>query len=91
MWGQDVGYFTIGCVFFDMVRLFKALFNHVTVLCVSVLHMRQGMANEAGLGEDQDTAVKNGDEVPEADVELSDDDPPSKICKYYKMYKIGIK
>ena len=29
-----------------------------------------------GLGEDQYIAVKNGDEVPEADVELSDDDPP---------------
>ena len=50
--------------------------NKQLFCCVLVSYMRQGMADEPGLGEDQDTAVKNGDEVPEADVELSDDDPP---------------
>ena len=38
--------------------------------------MKQGMVDEPGLGQEMYEAAKNGDEMPEADVELSDDDSP---------------
>ena len=37
--------------------------------------MRQGMAEE-GLGEEMYEAFKSGEEIPQADVEITDDDPP---------------
>ena len=37
--------------------------------------MRQGQAEE-GLGEEMYEAVKNSEEIPQADVEITDDDPP---------------
>ena len=37
--------------------------------------MRQGMAEE-GLGEEMYEAFKKGEEIPQADVEITDDDPP---------------
>ena len=43
--------------------------------CVSVRQMRQGMAEE-GLGEEMYEAFKNGEEIPQADVEITEDDPP---------------
>ena len=43
--------------------------------CVSVSLMRQGMANE-GLGEEMYEAFRKGEEIPQADVEITDDDPP---------------
>ena len=43
--------------------------------CVSVSFMRQGMLEE-GLGEERYEAFKNGEEIPQADVEITDDDPP---------------
>ena len=43
--------------------------------CVSVLFMRQGMT-QMGLGEEMYDNFKNGEEIPQADVEITDDDPP---------------
>ena len=37
--------------------------------------MRQGQAEE-GLGEEMYDAFKKGEEIPQADVEITDDDPP---------------
>ena len=37
--------------------------------------MRQGQAEE-GLGEEMYEAFKSGEEIPQADVEITDDDPP---------------
>ena len=37
--------------------------------------MRQGQAEE-GLGKEMYEAFKNGEEIPQADVEITDDDPP---------------
>ena len=43
--------------------------------CISVSFIRQGMAQE-GLGIEMYEAFKNGEEIPQADVEITDDDPP---------------
>ena len=58
------------CVSFNFISRLR-----VVCLCFTVYNMRED-PESPGLGENQDTAVKNGDEVPEADVDLSDDDPP---------------
>ena len=46
------------------------------MFCVSVSLMRQGMAEE-GLGEDMYEAFKSGEEIPQADIGITDDDPPA--------------
>ena len=56
-------------------RLEFLLFYSEVLLCVSVLLMRQGQAEE-GLGEEMYEAFKKGEEIPQADVEITDDDPP---------------
>ena len=40
-----------------------------------MLFMRQGMT-QMGLGQEMYEAFKNGKEIPQADVEITDDDPP---------------
>ena len=42
--------------------------------CVSVLFMRQGMSEQC-LGEEMYEAFKSGEDIPKADVEITDDDP----------------
>ena len=55
--------------------VWSLVFIHVVhALCVSVSLMRQGEAEE-GLGEEMYEAFKNGEEIPQADVEITDDDP----------------
>ena len=43
--------------------------------CVSVRQIRQCIAEE-GLGEEMYEAFKNGEKIPQADVEITDDDLP---------------
>ena len=59
----------------DMEHIILWLKNNVMSFCVTVLLMRQGQAQE-GLGEEMYEAFKNGEEIPQADVEITDDDTP---------------
>ena len=43
--------------------------------CISVSFIRQCMAQE-GLGIEMYEAFKGGEEIPQADVDITDDDPP---------------
>ena len=50
--------------------------HNSTSFCVSVSLMRQGMAEE-GLAEEMYEAIKKGEEIPQADVEITASDRPT--------------